>query len=131
MRPVMRDTCASTHGQCSAAWPNGSSAGALRHQEVSRSASECLGIAEQEMPVDSRAYVNVAGGVAGRAAAGRARRLSFDGPERWESLADRMFLPVEEATDVILNHEGYEFREGDVASATPETLAGLFPFNYD
>src|SRR5215813_2535191 len=45
---------------------------------------ECLGIAEQEMPVDNHAYVNMAAAVALREAAGVARRLSFDGPERWE-----------------------------------------------
>ena len=92
---------------------------------------KCLGIAEQEMPVDNHAYVNMAAAVALREAASVARRLSFDGAEQWQSIADRMFLPVDEATNVILNHEGYEYREGDVASATPETLAGLFPFNYD
>ena len=92
---------------------------------------ECLGIAEQEMPLDNHAYVNMAAAVALREAASAARRLSYDGAERWEGIANRVFLPVDEATNVILNHEGYEFREGDVASATPETLAGFFPFNYD
>lgn len=38
---------------------------------------------------------------------------------------------MDEATDVILNHEGYVYREGDVASTTPEALAGTFPFTYD
>jgi protein-glucosylgalactosylhydroxylysine glucosidase len=92
---------------------------------------ECLGIAEQEMPVDNHAYVNMAAAVVLREAAGAARALSRDGAERWERLADRVFIPVDERTNVILNHEGYVFREGDVASATPEALAGLFPFGYD
>ena len=92
---------------------------------------ECLGIAEQEMPVDNHAYVNMAAAVVLREAASAARRLPYDGAELWEGLANRIFLPVDEETNVILNHEGYEYREGDVASATPETLAGFFPFNYD
>jgi trehalose/maltose hydrolase-like predicted phosphorylase len=92
---------------------------------------ECLGIAEQETPVDNHAYVNMAAAVVLREAARAARRLSMSGGERWEDLADRMFIPVDEHTNVILNHEGYVFREGDVASATPETLAGLFPFTFE
>jgi trehalose/maltose hydrolase-like predicted phosphorylase len=92
---------------------------------------ECLGIAEQEQPVDNHAYVNMAAAVALREAAGAARALGQDGAERWQRLADRIFLPVDERTNVILNHEGYVFKEGDVAAATPETLAGLFPFGYD
>jgi len=42
-----------------------------------------------------------------------------------------VYLPVDDATNVILSHDGYVYREGDVASATPEALAGLFPFTYD
>lgn len=92
---------------------------------------ECLGIAEQEVPVDNHAYVNMAAAVVLREAAGAARGLGLDGAERWEAIADRIFLPVDGTTDVILNHEGYVFREGDAASATPEALAGLFPFTYE
>lgn len=92
---------------------------------------ECLGIAEQEEPVDNHAYVNMAAAVVLREAASAARRLSFEGAGMMERVANRVFLPVDEATNVILNHEGYVFREGDVAAATPEALAGLFPFNYD
>jgi hypothetical protein len=92
---------------------------------------ECLGIAEQEMPVDNHAYVNMAAAVVLREAAGAARRLGLDGAGRWEAIAGRLVLPIDEASDVILNHDGYVFREGDVAAATPEALAGLFPFTYD
>jgi protein-glucosylgalactosylhydroxylysine glucosidase len=92
---------------------------------------ECLGIAEQEMPVDNHAYVNMAAAVVLREAAAAARRLGMPGGLAWERLADRMFIPVDDATNVILNHEGYVYRDGDVAAATPEALAGLFPFTYD
>jgi hypothetical protein len=92
---------------------------------------ECLGIAEQEMPVDNHAYVNMTAAVVLREAAAAARRLGLAGAETWERLADRVYLPVDEETDVILNHEGYVYRDGDVAAATPEALAGLFPFTYD
>lgn len=91
---------------------------------------ECLGIAEQEMPVDNHAYVNMAAAVVLREAAGAARRLNLPGAEAWERIADRMVIATDEKTNVILNHDGYVYREGDVAAATPEALAGLFPFTY-
>jgi trehalose/maltose hydrolase-like predicted phosphorylase len=91
---------------------------------------ECLGIAEQEGPVDNHAYINMAAAVVLREAARAARHLSVGGAERWEHLADRMFVAVDERTNVILNHEGYVYRENDVAAATPETLVGFFPFTY-
>jgi trehalose/maltose hydrolase-like predicted phosphorylase len=92
---------------------------------------ECLGIAEQESPVDNHAYVNMAAAVVLREAARAARSLSMTGAERWERMAERMVIPVDERTNVILNHDGYAYREGDVAAATPEALAGFFPFTYD
>jgi glycosyl hydrolase family 65 len=90
---------------------------------------ESLGIAEQELPVDNHAYVNMAAAVVLREAAAAARRLGLS-EAGWEGIADRMFVPVDERTNVILNHEGYVYR-GDVASATPSALAGLFPLTYD
>lgn len=90
---------------------------------------ECLGIAEQEMPVDNHAYVNMASAVVLREAAGAARRLGLPGGERWERLADRLYVPVDPRENVILNHDGYRYR-GDVATSTPEALMGLFPFTY-
>jgi trehalose/maltose hydrolase-like predicted phosphorylase len=106
---------------------------ASRGEETSRGFEirECLGIAEQEMPVDNHAYVNMAAACVLREAALAARRLSMPGAERWERIAERMVIPIDQSTGVILNHDGYTFREGDVASATPEALAGLFPFTYD
>jgi trehalose/maltose hydrolase-like predicted phosphorylase len=92
---------------------------------------ECLGIAEQELPVDNHSYVNMAAAVVLREAAAAARTLGIGVAGSWERLADRMYIPVDEATNVILNHEGYVYREGDVAASTPEALAGLFPFTYD
>ena len=92
---------------------------------------ECLGIAEQDLPLDNQAYVNMAAAVVLREAAGAARGLGLAGAEAWQAIADRMYLPVDDATNVILSHDGYVYREGDVPSATPEALAGLFPFTYD
>lgn len=92
---------------------------------------ECIGIAEQAGPFDNNAYVNMAATVALREAAAVARLLDKDDPaaRRWEAIADRMYLPIDSESGVILNHDGYEYR-GDVATSTPEALAGLFPFPY-
>lgn len=92
---------------------------------------EAIGVAEQDLPHDNNAYVNMAAAVTLREAARAARYLSVDGAERWEAIARRIFLPVDEDTNVILNYEDYVYRPGDVATATPEVLAGLFPFTYD
>ncbi len=92
---------------------------------------ECIGIAEQDDPVDNNAYVNMAAAVVLREAAAAARRLGLDdsAAERWEGIAGRTYLPIDAEARVILNHEGYRYR-GDVATSTPEALAGFFPFPY-
>lgn len=92
---------------------------------------EALGIAEQEGPVNNHAYTNMAAAVVLREAARAGRQLGLSVPESWERLADAFYLPVDPASGVLLNHDGYVFKEDDVASATPEALAGLFPFEYD
>jgi len=91
---------------------------------------ETLGIAEQLGPVDNDAYVNMAAAVVLREAAGAASRLSLDGGPRWAEMADRMFVPVDDASGVIKNHDRYVYRPDDADVATPEALAALFPFTY-
>ena len=92
---------------------------------------QCIGIAEQVGPIDNNAYVNMAAAVVLREAAAMGRRLGLGGPstETWEKTAERMFLPLDEESHVILNHEGYRYT-GDVATSTPEALAGFFPLPY-
>jgi len=91
----------------------------------------CIGIAEQVGPIDNNAYVNMAAAVVLREAAAMGRRLGLGGwsTETWEKTAERIFLPLDEESHVILNHEGYRYT-GDVATSTPEALAGLFPLPY-
>jgi hypothetical protein len=91
---------------------------------------ECIGIAEQTDPVNNNAYVNMAAAVVLKEAAAAARRLGVLGWERWVHIAERMFIPIDPATRVILNHEGYVYRPGDVAASTPEALAAFFPLTY-
>ena len=92
---------------------------------------QCIGIAEQVGPVDNNAYVNMAAAVVLREAAAMGQRLGLGGPstETWEKIAERIFLPLDQESTVILNHEGYRY-SGDVATSTPEALAGFFPLPY-
>jgi len=92
---------------------------------------QCIGIAEQVGPIDNNAYVNMAAAVVLREAAAMGRRLGLGGPstETWEKIAERIFLPLDEESHVILNHEGYRYT-GDAATSTPEALAGFFPLPY-
>src|SRR2546428_5027694 len=81
---------------------------------------ECIGIAEQGGPFDNNAYVNMAAIVVLAEAAAAAGRLDKDDPaaRRWEAIANRMYLPIDQETGVILNHDGYAYR-GAVATSPP------------
>ena len=91
---------------------------------------ETLGIAEPQGPVNNDAYVNMLAAVVLREAAWAARRLGLDDAPRWEEMARRIFVPVSADGRTILNHDAYAPREGDPTAATPESLAGLFPFGF-
>src|SRR5262249_60247266 len=82
-------------------------------------------------PVNNHGYCKMAALVVVGGAGRGGRRLSCERAAGWDGLAALSFLAVVEAANVIINHEGYVYREGDVASATPETLVGMFPFTYD
>jgi protein-glucosylgalactosylhydroxylysine glucosidase len=41
-----------------------------------------------------------------------------------------MVIPLQPRRQVIINHDTWTAREGDAAGATPEALAGIFPFGY-
>ena len=88
-----------------------------------------LGFAEDRAsPVDNDAYVNMAAAVVLREAAEAADRLSrADGCE-WRRIAEEIFLPMRGS--LVLNHDRFNELEGGVAGATPEALAGIYPFGF-
>ena len=47
----------------------------------------------------------------------------------WEAIRRDLYLPVDRRRKVIKNHDRY--RAGEEKGATPEALAGLFPFTYE
>jgi trehalose/maltose hydrolase-like predicted phosphorylase len=91
---------------------------------------DVIGVAEQTNPVDNNAYVNVAASMVLHEAAAAARRLDRSDADRWERIAASLYLPVDATGGFIRNHDAYKAEEKGVAAATPEALAGFFPFNY-
>ena len=91
---------------------------------------EVIGIAEQTSPVDNNAYVNMAASVVLRQAAEAARRLDRSDADRWDRIAACLYVPIDDANGFIRNHDRYTPEEKGIAAATPEALAGFFPFNY-
>jgi hypothetical protein len=88
-----------------------------------------IGIAEQrEEPIDNAGYVNMAAKRVLYEAAAAARRLGRMDAARWETIAERLFVPW--ANGVLLNHDRFTPEEGGVTGATPEALAALFPIGY-
>src|SRR5256714_8437325 len=89
-----------------------------------------IGVSEQTSPVDNNAYVNMAATTVLRYAAAAARRLDRADAGRWERIAKALYLPIDDAGGFIRNHDRYSPDEKGAGAATPEALAGLFPFNY-
>jgi hypothetical protein len=86
------------------------------------------GVAEKKNPVDNNAFVNMSAIVVLREAAALAKRLNKPVPAGWLNIADRLLVPVDERSNVILNHDRYDPNEEK--GETPEALAGLFPYGY-
>ncbi|MBI2724221.1 MAG: glycoside hydrolase family 65 protein [Chloroflexi bacterium] len=86
------------------------------------------GIAEKKEPVDNNAFVNMAAVVVLREAVTAAKSLGYQTPPRWSQIADQMFVPIDSAADVVLNHDRYN--PGEEKGETPEALAAFFPFTY-
>jgi trehalose/maltose hydrolase-like predicted phosphorylase len=90
---------------------------------------ECAtGIAERQKTYDNAAYVNLTAKSALLEAIQCAERLGERVPARWGQIADRIVVPINQRTRVILDHDGYTPNEEK--GATPAPLAALFPGNY-
>ena len=91
-----------------------------------------LGVAEKQEPVNNNAFFNMAAAVTLREAACLARMLSRPQAERWQSMHDQVFIPVDAASGVIVNVDETSHGENTVNAATPEALGGmLLPFDYE
>jgi trehalose/maltose hydrolase-like predicted phosphorylase len=91
---------------------------------------EVIGVAEATEPVDNNAYVNMTACEALREAAAFARRLKRAPRNRWDEIANSLYLPVDESGGFIRNHERYSADEKGAVAATPEAPAGLYPTNH-
>jgi hypothetical protein len=91
---------------------------------------ENIGIAENTKPVDNDAYVNMTATRVLREAVAFAKRLNRSYPKEWEEIGRCIVLPVDEQRGYIKNHDAYSAEEKGIVAATPEALAGFFPWNY-
>jgi hypothetical protein len=91
---------------------------------------EVIGVAESTGPVNNNAYMNMVCARALEEAAAFARRLQRPDPDRWERIAQSLLIPVDEAGGYIKNHDRYDPADRGTVAATPEALAGFFPWDY-
>jgi trehalose/maltose hydrolase-like predicted phosphorylase len=87
------------------------------------------GIAEKEPPVDNSAFMNMGSVVVLGEAAEIGRALGHDTPPRWDEIAERLFIPMDAQHARIISHD--RFRANEEKGATPDPLAGFFPFGYE
>ena len=87
-----------------------------------------MGIAERKQPINNGAYMNMAVNVMLGDAADCARRLGYPVPTAWTDIARDIVIPRHPQTGVIVSHDGFDPEEEK--GATPDPLAGIFPFGY-
>jgi protein-glucosylgalactosylhydroxylysine glucosidase len=88
-----------------------------------------MGVAEQQQPIDNSAYVNMAATIVLREAVDLARRIGHEPPGAWSRIADGIVIPHGPEPDVIASHDDYD--PSEEKGATPDPLAGLFPWGYE
>jgi hypothetical protein len=87
------------------------------------------GIAEKAQPVNNNAFVNMAAAVVLRDTLALAPDIGLETRSGWEAIRRDLYLPLDRRRKVIKNHDRY--RAAEEKGATPEALAGLFPFTYE
>jgi hypothetical protein len=85
------------------------------------------GIDEGIYNIHNNSYTNIAAVVVLREAIAMASRLGYEVPPLWRDIEQRMFVPIDPDTHVILKHGAYEYEGG---CCCPETLTALFPIGY-
>jgi hypothetical protein len=93
---------------------------------------QAIGPAERRpAPVDNDAYVNMGARAVLQEAAALASRCGFPAPHAWAEVGEGLFLPRDQASGAILNHDRFDAEHEEKAIAgTPEAAAGLFPLGH-
>ena len=91
---------------------------------------ETIGVAEITSPVDNNAYVNMVSALVLREAAAFAQCVGERPRDEWLRIAKGLVLPVDERGGYVKNHDRYSANARGPTAATPEALAGFFPWNY-
>jgi protein-glucosylgalactosylhydroxylysine glucosidase len=87
-----------------------------------------MGIAEREQPSDNVACTNMAVKVVLRETLDCAGRLGYRCPPEWTEIMNKLVLAIDNKHGVIQSHDGFDPLQEK--GATPEPLAGLFPFGF-
>jgi trehalose/maltose hydrolase-like predicted phosphorylase len=87
------------------------------------------GIAEKEPAVDNDAFTNMGAIVVLQEAAAIGRALGLVTPETWDRIAAGLVIPMDAKRTRIISHDRY--RADEAKGATPDPLAGFFPFGYE
>jgi trehalose/maltose hydrolase-like predicted phosphorylase len=87
------------------------------------------GIAEKDPPVNNNAFTNMGAAVVLQEAAAIGRVLGHLTPQVWDKIAAGLVIPMDAKRTRIISHDGY--RADEAKGATPDPLAGFFPFGYE
>jgi trehalose/maltose hydrolase-like predicted phosphorylase len=87
-----------------------------------------MGVAERPEPSDNPVFATAGAKVVLGEAIGAAERLGRQVSPTWLDMRDRLLIPCDPRTGVLLNHDGY--RRDEEKGETPDPAAVLFPMGY-
>jgi len=87
------------------------------------------GIDEGKVAVNNNAWTNSGALASLREAIAMARRMGYEPPASWADMADRLYLPVDPASRVLLQYDGFRYRDGEIVC--PDSLFAFFPHDLE
>lgn len=86
------------------------------------------GVAERKEPSDNNAFMNMSASTFLRGACALASALDMPARGSWNSIAERLVLPLDGSQCVVVSHDG--FHRDEEQGEAPEPLAGVFPVGF-
>jgi hypothetical protein len=87
-----------------------------------------MGVAERPEPTDNPVWGTAGARLVLGEAIRAAEALGYPGSPRWAEMRDRIVIPCDARTNVLLNHDGY--RRDEDKGETPDPAAVLFPMGF-